>query len=196
MAHFLKTLWRKVRDRLYHRVVYIYYVVDLPAPEIAQDSPRVAVDDPSAHDAPVPDGSARASPSFSNRVEDRARTGSKFYTVSFNGNLAHWGWATPFEGKIRLRSAGAVLVTGKPGVMLVDFYTEPAFRRQGLYAENIRKMLHDATASGAEQAFIATKMTNTPSRRAIEGVGFRPFREYTRTRVLGRSWTRARDLPS
>ena len=178
--------------RLFGRTTYVYYRQDLSDTQHAADSPRVETD---RYDLllaePEDPASPRHDPGFAGRAaQRRSDPGTTLYTITREGEMAHWGWMTTFAREHRLQSVGDVLRVERPGAILVDFYTEGAHRRGGLYAENIRKMLHDAAQEGVEQAFIATRIDNMASRSVVERSGFTPFRVYTRYRLW--RWKRSR----
>lgn len=184
---------RRLRRRLFDRRRYVYYRLDLAAtPEVARSSDRV---ERGRYDllltAPDDAASPRAAEGFRQRAERRRVPGTQLYSVSRGGDLAHWGWMSTFETRHRLASLGRDLVVDQPSVFLADFHTEAAHRRNGLYDETIRAMLADAAAGGARYAFIATREGNVPSRRAIERVGFEPYRLFTRVLILGHRFVRA-----
>ena len=190
--HRLLSLLTRLRKHAYSRVAYIYYRLDVQATAAGADSHIVEIDRYDVLLAPPTDpASARHADGFAARAKSRRHPGSYLYTIARDGELAHWGWRIDFNHSHRLVSVRDTLQVERMSTILVEFYTEAAHRRQGLYEENLRKMLYDGAEEGVRDAYIATRVDNGASRRVIERVGFKPFRIYTKTRLLGR--TKVRD---
>lgn len=185
----------RLKRKIFSRRRLIYYRLDLSAnPGVGVESPRVERERYSQFlQAPIPHNSPRTSTAFRARVEKRSeQSNCCLYTIELDGLVAHWGWLTTFDRSHHLASVRRELEVDSPSAILLDFFTEASHRRQGLYEENLRKMLYDCATEGIRYTFIATRIDNLASRRVIEKVGFSPFRVYTKVRILGWTWVQLR----
>lgn len=110
--------------------------------------------------------------------------GETLYTIVQNGVLAHYGWMVK-GGKVhRLMPVDMEFKSPLDSIVLYDFYTNPQFRKQGLYTKNLQKMICDSFNLGAQKVYIGVLSQNTPSKKVIEKSGFIFFRRYKKTRLL------------
>jgi GNAT superfamily N-acetyltransferase len=83
--------------------------------------------------------------------------------------------------------------------MLWDTYTDPTARGRGLHKASMRARAQFAIELGASIVLVSVNGDNTPSRKNIEGSGFRYFGAMTRQWRVGRSairWIGAPDHPA
>ena len=82
---------------------------------------------------------------------------------------------------------GAVRDFEANAVSLYDFHTIPEFRGRRVYQALLSRILARRFAQGAARAYITVLLSNTPSRVAIERVGFQLIREHHYRRLLKRA---------
>jgi GNAT superfamily N-acetyltransferase len=116
----------------------------------------------------------------SKRISD----GEILYTITKDGILAHYGWMTKGGKTHRFTVVDMTFDSPKNSIILYDFYTDPKFRRQGLYQRNLRQMLSDSYEAGCKEVYIGSNQINIPSRRAIEKVGFSLYCIFSSKRIL------------
>jgi len=114
----------------------------------------------------------------------RFAAGQMLYSMSRDGELLHCGWVVRGGQKHHLEGVNAAFDSPPESAVLYDFFTHPKHRGQGLYQRNLRQILRDLAAAGVQKAFIGVLKSNDDSRRAIEKVGFSPYRTYRRRRIL------------
>jgi len=114
----------------------------------------------------------------------RFSSGETLYSVSREGKLIHFGWVAAGTQKHTLQGVRVTISLPSDSVVLYDFFTHPAYRRQGLYQRNLRQILRDLADAGTRTAFIGILKSNEGSRRAIESVGFSLHRSFGRRRIL------------
>lgn len=106
------------------------------------------------------------------------------YSITKEGILVHYGWMSKRGTEHRFPEVDAVLNSGLDGIRLYDSYTEPEFRRQGLFQRNLKKMVRDARERGAKEVYIAISHDDLSARCAIEKIGFSLLRTFSRRRFL------------
>lgn len=114
----------------------------------------------------------------------RFANGELLYSIVKDGSLAHYGWLTKGGRIHRFTEVDMEFKSPPESVILYDFYTEPKFRRQGLYQQNIKQLLYDSFKMGFKEAYIGVAYKNIPSKAAIEKMGFKLFRTYIKIRFL------------
>jgi SAM-dependent methyltransferase/CelD/BcsL family acetyltransferase involved in cellulose biosynthesis len=104
----------------------------------------------------------------------RARaSGRTLHTVVVNDRLAGWGYSYYPDRPAQLtETPGAVLEFPAGSVSLYDFHVLPEFRGRRIYQGLLTHILQKRFAEGASTAWITVVASNTPSRIAIERVGF------------------------
>ena len=112
------------------------------------------------------------------RTYSRARaTGRTLHTIVVGGRLAGWGYSYLPTGPAQLTETPGASLEFEPGAAsLYDFHVLPEFRGRRLYQALLTDILQKRFAEGASRAYIAVLESNTPSRVAIERVGFRLLR--------------------
>ena len=123
------------------------------------------------------------------RTYSRARAGGRsFHTIVVDGKLAGWGYSyLPSEPAQLTETPGATLEFEPNSASLYDFHVLPEFRGRRLYQALLTDILQKRFAAGAPRAYITVLESNTPSRKAIERVGFRLMRRNHYRRVLNRT---------
>lgn len=114
----------------------------------------------------------------------RFSSGETLYSASRGEKLLHYGWVAPGGQSHFLLGVNVTFKSPSDSAVLYDFFTHPEYRRQGLYQRNLRKILRDLADAGIRKAFIGVLEGNESSRRAIENVGFSPYRSFRRRRIL------------
>ncbi len=115
------------------------------------------------------------------------------YSITREGKLAHYGWVTKGGRSHTFTDVDMTFESPKGSMVLYDFYTNPEFRRQGLYQRNLKQMINDCFHNGVNEIYIGTSSNNLPSKKAIENAGFTCFRCFVKTRFL---WiTRSNETP-
>lgn len=114
----------------------------------------------------------------------RFSSGEVLYSLLMNGVLAHYGWLVKGGRTHRFTEVDMEFKSPKGSLILYDFYTEPEFRRKGLYQRNLKKMLYDGFRAGVNEVYIGAAYRNNASRAAIEKTGFKIFKTFVKTRFL------------
>ena len=114
----------------------------------------------------------------------RFSAGETLYSIIKKGILVHYGWMTNGGEEHRFTEVDMTFNSPPASIILYDFYTEPQFRRQGLYQRNMKQMILDACEMGAKEIYIGVRPDNLVSRRTIEKVGFFLFRTFSKKRFL------------
>jgi RimJ/RimL family protein N-acetyltransferase len=89
-----------------------------------------------------------------------------------NGATACWGISAVPVGSWPITETDTTLTMPPNSACLVGFETDPEFRGRGIYKALLREILRFRFASGVPWAYIWCEEGNTPSRAAIERVGF------------------------
>jgi len=110
------------------------------------------------------------------------------HTLVIDGKLAAWGFSyQPTQPANLTETPGAVLDFEANAVSLYDFHTIPEFRGRRVYQALLSRILARRFAQGMARAYITVLLSNTPSRVAIERVGFQLIREHHYRRLLKRA---------
>lgn len=115
---------------------------------------------------------------------NRFASGDILYSIMKDGCLVHWGWLTRGGKTHTFTEVGMTFESPANSLILNDFFTEPEFRRQGLYQRNLNEMIHDSFVSGGEEVYIGVNSDNIASRKAIEKVGFSLHRTFIKKKFL------------
>ncbi len=120
---------------------------------------------------------------------ESARTGRTLHTILVDDRLAGWGYSYWPKEPARLSETGGTLLEFLPqSVSLYGFFVLPEFRGKKLYQALLSHILRQRWAEGAERAYIGVLASNTPSKKAIERVGFQTYKINDVTRFL--KWRR------
>lgn len=114
--------------------------------------------------------------------------GENLFSMSNANAMKHYGWMARGGRKHFLSDVDTTYDSPEGSVVLYDFYTDPRFRGEGLYTNNLRAMLAHAKREGAATAYIGALETNGASNHVIAKVGFTRFATYRKKRIL--FWTR------
>lgn len=114
----------------------------------------------------------------------RFSAGEKLYSIIKKGILVHYGWMTNGGEEHRFAEVDMTFNSPPGSIILYDFYTEPQFRRQGLYQRSMKQMILDACEMGAKEIYISIRPDDLVSRRMIEKAGFFPFCTFSKKRFL------------
>lgn len=184
------------KERIYDRRTGLVY--SMTPDQLQPAAPRLQTGDTfEVHDNRIEDlllwnGS---SPNTASRLTQCARSyarvrsaGRTLHTIVVNGKLAGWGYSyVPTEPAQLTETPGAVLEFEPNAASLYDFQVLPEFRGRRLYQALLTDILRKRFAEGAARAYITVLEANTPSRTAIERVGFRLMRRNLYRRVLNRT---------
>lgn len=193
MATFIKKLRNltfakiihKFTSIFYEKRIYLYYkfCCDKPGVEFADD-PDINVQklsDLSLYSGSMP---WLTREELIKQAEERYAKGAVLYTIVIDDVLAHYGWLIKGGQSHHFTEVDMIFVSPPDSIHLYDFYTEPQFRRQGLYLKNIKKMMHDGIENHeAKIVYIGASHTNSASRAAIEKMGFMVSRKYVFSRI-------------
>jgi RimJ/RimL family protein N-acetyltransferase len=116
----------------------------------------------------------------------RLAQGEHSFTVIEEGVLAHYHWLQLGEREITFPEIGATYPVPPGSAISYGAYTEPRLRGRGLHSLSARETVNTAFALGAKEIYSGVLETNIPSRRAIEGAGYRPVMRIVCVRRLGR----------
>jgi hypothetical protein len=106
-------------------------------------------------------------------AKTRLANGEHVYTLAENGRLVHYGWAVGPVERRYIPDVDQFAEFPADSVYVYDFFTHPECRNRGIYQHSLRQILRELGASLTfEQAFIGVESANSPSRRAIEKIGF------------------------
>lgn len=122
-------------------------------------------------------------------ADRRLARGEHSFTVIEEGVLAHYHWLQVGEGEITFPEIGATYAVPPGSAISYGAYTEPRLRGRGLHSLSERETVYAALALGAKEIFSGALETNIPSRRALEGAGYRPVTRIVCVRRLGRRRT-------
>ncbi len=81
----------------------------------------------------------------------------------------------PEDGRWHIGETGTTESIATGSMLLTGFTTNREFRRRGVYVALMSHILAEFFAQGGSEAFIGSLTLNTPSRRAIEKLGFSAF---------------------
>lgn len=121
----------------------------------------------------------------------RLATGEKFYSVSENGLLLHWGWMIEKQKSAFLTEVSQWTELPDHSGVLYDFYSHPEARGRGLYQRTLATMLnHASRIPNLQYVYIFVEADNGPSRHVIEKLGFDYQYSLCRQRylVFSRRW--------
>jgi len=179
----LGRLLKRIRRIFYENVVYLQYTTECKPSEAARD-PEIFVqryEDLLLYDDDNPWLGRRQ---LLSAALKRFGSGETLYSASRGGKLLHYGWMTPGGQTHLLQGVNATFHSPSDSVVLYDFFTHPEYRGQSWYQRTLRQMLQDLSAAGVRRAFIGVLQGNESSQRAIENVGFSPYRSFGRRRIL------------
>ncbi|MGA2369829.1 MAG: GNAT family N-acetyltransferase [Candidatus Korobacteraceae bacterium] len=118
----------------------------------------------------------RSSPSKQEFLRDailRIDSGAHAYSTIHGDVLVNCGWVTPRTSKSFIPEVQHTYEYPPNTVLLQQFCTHPAYRRQGLCSRTLKQILNDAAAVGSvDFVYIAVPAGNRAARRMIEKAGF------------------------
>lgn len=126
----------------------------------------------------------------------RIVAGEKFYSVSENGRLLHWGWLIEKQKSAFLTEVKQSTELPEHSGVLYDFYSHPGARGRGLYQRTLSTMLkHASRIPHLQYVYIFVEADNGPSRHVIEKLGFDYQYSLCRQRCLifSRRWRTSAD---
>lgn len=98
------------------------------------------------------------------------------YVLIIGNEVAGRGFAEVREdGCWHIGETGTTLNVPTGALLLTAFKTHREFRRRGVYVSLMSHILAEFFAKGGSEAYIGSLSMNTPSRRAIEKLGFKAF---------------------
>ena len=101
------------------------------------------------------------------------------------GAVASWGISLAPGASWPITETDTVLMMAPDSACLVAFETQPEYRGRGIYKALLREILRSRFASGSKWAYIWCEESNTPSRAAIERVGFTFIARHEQRHTLG-----------
>ena len=104
-----------------------------------------------------------------------------------NGTMACWGISVVPQGSWPITETDTTLTLPAGSACLVAFETQPEYRGRGIYKMLLREILRSRFAAGAPWAYIWCDESNTPSRAAIERVGFTRIARHEQRHLFGAS---------
>lgn len=117
-------------------------------------------------------------------VARRRLQGHMLYAVVEEGSVRAYGWVS--GAGLEIQVLHTMTFTVPPHCIYIwDCLTVPGERNRGLYKALLRGML--GTLSEGGMAYVAVDLGNSPSRRALDRVGFRPLFTYYGLKLFGRS---------
>jgi GNAT superfamily N-acetyltransferase len=102
-----------------------------------------------------------------------------------DGTIACWGISVGPLVSWPITETGTTLTIPNNSACMVAFETQPEFRGRGIYKARLGEILRFSLASGTAWAYIWCEESNTPSRAAIERVGFSPAGRHEQRHTLG-----------
>lgn len=121
----------------------------------------------------------------------RLVAGEKFYSVSENGLLLHWGWLIENQSSAFLTEVNQQARLPEHSGVFYDFYSHPVARGRGLNQRTLSTMLnHASQIPNLQYVYIFVEADNGPSRHVIEKLGFDYQHSLFRQRYLifSRQW--------
>ncbi len=178
-------LFRRILRMIHEDVTYLQYRIDFK--EWSDEGPT----DPEVHSQHAEDllrydGFNRwlGRNELLTQALRRFSTGERLYSITRGDKLVLYGWLAPGGRTHRLDHVEATFVSKSDCAIIYDFFTNPAFQRQGFYQRALRQVLRDLAASGVKEAYVGVMKDNVASRRGIEKVGFRLTRTFRKKRIL------------
>lgn len=122
--------------------------------------------------------------SLLSQAQRRFDSNEVLYSIIIDNTLAHWGWFAPGGRTHIFTDTQMKFESQMNSAVLYDFYTEPHFRKRGLYRACMTAMIEDARSLGITTVYISVSHDNIASKSAIESVGFSPIKTFIHKRVL------------
>lgn len=119
-------------------------------------------------------------------AEECAESGGRCYIADLDGEVIGVAWLT--GKKLTLDALGWHEVL-KPGTELIHSCgVHPDLRGHRVFPALLYQVARERLSAGADAIWVEVDRRNTPSRRGIERVGFRPTRAIHWHLVFGRAW--------
>jgi hypothetical protein len=176
---------RMLRRFIYENITYLYYTYPKEKLVEAVDT-KISISVQRYQDLMLYIGSDKwlTKRELIKEAFERFAHDERLYTIVIDEKLAHYGWMTK-GGKTHTFTTVHMTYDSPPGsIILYDFYTEPIFRRQGLYFNNLKRMIRDSIDMGATDILIGVSQDNMPSKKVIEKAGFIVFRKFHEINIL------------
>lgn len=175
-------LFKRLPRLMYEKHTYFYYRLKYDETRIQSKTDTginvQQYEDLLKYEGPVP------KQEFLSEALKRLLSEETVYTVDRNGILANYMWMTR-GGKVHhFTRVDMTFMSPKNSVILYDAYTQPEFRRQGLYKKTVAQMISDGFRLGASEIYAGADPNNVASRHTFEKLGFTHFRTYTNERFL------------
>lgn len=123
--------------------------------------------------APAMPGNWRVEAAPEPSAEAGAVSSRTCYVLIIGDEVAGRGFAeVPEDGRWHIGETGTSLGIPPGSLLLTGFKTHHEFRRRGVYLSLMSHILAEFFARGGSEAYIGSLSINTPSRRAIEKLGF------------------------
>jgi CelD/BcsL family acetyltransferase involved in cellulose biosynthesis/GNAT superfamily N-acetyltransferase len=180
---------RLIRKRMASREEMRFYALDPSRDQALDRGPQIEffvnrIQDLVLYEQAGP--GERSRKEFLSDCLSRLAAGELVFTFVENGRLLHSAWLAPRGGNAASGVGNDVNIPPNSYV-LWDDYTHPAARGRGLHKASIRERTKYAADIGAALILINVYADNAPSRKNIEGSGFRYFGTMARQWRFGRA---------
>jgi GNAT superfamily N-acetyltransferase len=177
---------RKLISIVYERNVYIYYkfLIDDVLIDNIQSEKSININNYSDLLLYNDSNPCLKKTDLLSRALRRFSSGELLYTIVNNRVLTHYGWMTKGGKTHRFTEVDMEFDSPANSIILYDFFTDPNFRKQGLYTKNLEKMLIECRKFGVKEVFIGASESNIPYRSVIEKAGFKVYRKFRRIKIL------------
>lgn len=169
----LRSLFRLLQRRIWSTSEMRFYRIEAAQ---VQKPPAATARRDSLHDLlcyEPAERNDRSKQSFLSDVMNRIGAGVHSYTVVRDNRLVHYGWLTERSAQSFITEVQHPYQYPPNSAVMWDFYTHPAYRGKGLYAQSLKQIMGDAAAkAGIDFIYIAVLADNFASRKAIERAGF------------------------
>ena len=182
----LREIIKKIFSKIYERKVYTIYsfLLDNKSLDIFQKEMKISVNNYSdllLYNNSIP---TLNKSELITRALRHFRSEDILCTITLNGVLAHYGWMEKGGKSHRFTEVGMDFNVPENSFILYDFFTEPNYNMQELFAGTLEKMLTECRKNEAHEVFIGVHDNDILSKTIIEKMGFKVFRKFQRNRTL------------
>lgn len=133
---------------------------------------------------------------FSETSLVKIENGAHPYTLVEDGKLIYCGWVAE-TSKLEISEVDQTWYPPEGSIVLADFDIDPETQERGLFRNALCQILRESAAvPGTEHLFVGVMANDTPSRKIIEGLGFRyEYSFFNATRLFrSKKWSSAPGL--